>query len=33
MQTRLLEHSCNKNILSREQYEFWMKLTKENATY
>jgi len=36
MQTSLLEHSRNnnnKNILSREQYGFWMKLTKENATY
>jgi hypothetical protein len=41
MQTRLLEHSHNNNnnnnnnnnILSRQQYGFWMKLTKENATY
>jgi len=36
MQTKLLEHSHNNNnsnILSGEQYGFWMKLTKENATY
>ena len=35
MQTRLLEHSYynNNNILSREQYGFWMKLTKENAPF
>jgi len=32
MQTRLLEHSLNNNILSREQYVFWMKLTKANAS-
>ena len=33
MQTRLLEHSHNNNIVSREQYGFWMKVTKENAAY
>jgi hypothetical protein len=33
MQTRLLEHLINNNILSTEQYGFRMKLTTENATY
>jgi len=33
MQRRLLEYLCNSNILSREQYGFWMRLTLENATY
>jgi hypothetical protein len=32
MHTRLLEHLFNSNILSREQYGFWMRLTSENAT-
>jgi hypothetical protein len=30
MQTRLLDHLHN-NILSREKYGFWMKLTSEKA--
>jgi hypothetical protein len=33
MQTRLLEHLLNNNILNVEQYGFRMKLTTENATY
>jgi len=33
MQRRLLEYLCNSNILSREHYGFWMRLTLENATY
>jgi hypothetical protein len=33
MQTRLLKHLHNNNNLGREQYEFWTKLTVENATY
>jgi hypothetical protein len=33
MQTRLLEHLLNNNILSMEQYGFRTKLTTENATY
>ena len=33
MQRRLLEYLCNSNILSREHYGFWMRLTSENATY
>ena len=33
MQSRLLKHLHNSNILCREQYGFWMKLTAENATY
>jgi hypothetical protein len=33
MQTRLLEHLINNNILSTEQYGFRTKLTTENATY
>jgi hypothetical protein len=33
MQTRLLEHLINNNILSTEQYGFRTKLTTENTTY
>jgi len=33
MQSRLFKHLHNNNILRREQYGFWMKLTTENVTY
>jgi len=33
MQSSLLKHLHNSNILSREEYESRMKLTIENATY
>jgi len=32
MQSRLLKHLYNNNILCSEQYGFQMKLTMENAT-
>jgi len=32
MRKRLLDHLHN-NILSREKYGFWMKLTSEQATF
>ena len=33
MQTRLLKHPTNHNILSKEQYGFRTKLKTDNATY
>jgi Reverse transcriptase (RNA-dependent DNA polymerase). len=33
MQSRLLKHLHNSNILCRKQYGFWMKQTTENVTY
>ena len=33
MQTRLLKHPTNHNILSKEQYGFRTKLKTDNASY
>ena len=33
MQTRLLDHLHKNNIISKEQYGFWMGFTTENAAY